>query len=158
LRERRIGDDRRDVHWKSSARTGRLLVREYEDELARRVVICVDNALPDTVRDAVVDGVLTPTQQLQVSAVERAISIAASLAAAYLESGWSVELASRGTHVPPGLGRMHEAKISRALAVLPYVSETVAFHALPPKIESVLVQPRGVAALGRPTAQTVMEA
>ena len=158
LRERRIGDDRRDIHWKSSARTGRLLVREYEDELARRVVICVDNALPDAVRDAVIDGVLTPTQQLQVSAVERAISIAASLASAYLESGWSVELASRGAHVPAGLGRMHEAKISRALAMLPYVSDTVAFHALPPKIESVLVHPRGVAALGRPSAQTVMEA
>ena len=53
LRERRTGDDRRDVHWKSSARTGRLLVREYEDELARRVAIAVDNALPQDVRDAV---------------------------------------------------------------------------------------------------------
>ena len=41
------------MHWKSSARTGRLLVREYEDELARRVVIAVDNALPADVRDAI---------------------------------------------------------------------------------------------------------
>src|SRR5690349_21545982 len=29
LREHRVGDDRRDVHWKSSARSGRMLVREY---------------------------------------------------------------------------------------------------------------------------------
>jgi uncharacterized protein (DUF58 family) len=158
LRERRTGDDRRDIHWKSSARTGRLLVREYEDELARRVVIGVDNALPDAVRDSVIDGALTPAQQTQVSAVERAISVAASLAGAYLENGWTVELASRGTHVPPGVGRMHEAKISRALALLPYVSDSVAFHPLPPRIESVLIQPRGVAALGRPTAQSVMDA
>jgi uncharacterized protein (DUF58 family) len=158
LRERRAGDDRRDVHWKSSARTGRLLVREYEDELARRVAIGVDNALPEAVRDAVTDGALTPAQAAQVSAVERAISVAASLAAAYLEAGWTVELAARGAQVAAGTGRMHEAKIARVLALLPYVSDDVAFAVMPPRIESVLVQPRGVAAAGRPSAQTVMDA
>ena len=69
LRERRTGDDRRDVHWRSSARTGRLLVREYEDELARRVVIGVDNALPAKVREAVTDNALTPDLEAQVSSV-----------------------------------------------------------------------------------------
>jgi uncharacterized protein (DUF58 family) len=158
LRERRVGDDRRDIHWKSSARTGRLLVREYEDELARRVVIAVDNALPAEVREAVGDAALTPPQEAQVNAVERAISIAASLAAAYLEVGWSVELCARGCHVAPGQGRMHEAKIARALALLAYTGDDVAFAALPKRIESVLVQPRGVAAEGRPAAHTVMDA
>jgi uncharacterized protein (DUF58 family) len=158
LRESRPGDDRRDVHWKSSARTGRLLVREYEDELARRVVIAVDNALPQSVRDAAKDGALTPDDQARVSAVERAISVAASLAASYLEVGWTVELVARAAHVPPGTGRMHEAKIARALALLPYASEDTAFAQLPPRIESVLVQPRGVTMAGRPTVQTVREA
>jgi uncharacterized protein (DUF58 family) len=79
LREHRSSDDRRDVHWKSSARTGRLLVREYEDELARRVVIGVDNALPSEVRDALTDGALTPAQEAQVTAVERGISVLLSL-------------------------------------------------------------------------------
>ena len=51
-----------------------------------------------------------------------------------------------------GQGRMHEAKIARALALLPYAGDDVAFARLPPRIESVLVQPRGVAAKGRPTA------
>jgi uncharacterized protein (DUF58 family) len=158
LREHRAGDDRRDVHWKSSARTGRLLVREYEDELARRVVIGVDNALPADVREALEDAALVPAQEAQVAAVERAISIAASLAAAYLEAGWTVELAARGTHVPGGTGRMHEARIARALALLPYASEDTAFAPLSPRIESVLVQPRGVAAANRPSAQTVIDA
>src|SRR5690349_12143943 len=72
LREHRSGDDRRDVHWRSSARTGRLLVREYEDEHARKVVIGVDNALPDSVRDAVTDGALTPAVEAAVAAAERA--------------------------------------------------------------------------------------
>ena len=158
LRERRPGDDRRDVHWKSSARTGRLLVREYEDELARRVVIGVDNALPDDVREAFADGALIPAHQTQVSAVERAISIAASLATAYLDVGWTVELACRGCHVPGGTGRMHEAKIGRALALLPYVADSVPFAPIPPQVESVLVHPRGVAAANRPGASTVVEA
>ncbi len=158
LRENRAGDDRRDVHWKSSARTGRLLVREYEDELARRVVIAVDNALPTEVREALEDAAMTPAHEAQVSAVERGISIASSLAATYLESGWTVELVARGLHVPGGTGRMHEAKIAKALALLPYTGDDTEFHALPRRVESVLVQPRGVAAQGRPVAQTVMEA
>ncbi len=158
LREHRSGDDRRDIHWKSSARTGRLLVREYEDELARRVVIGVDNALPAAVRDAFGDGALTPAQEAQVNAVERAISVAASLAGAYIEAGWTVELAARGCHVAAGHGRMHEGRIARALALLPYVGDDVAFAAIPQRIESVLIQPRGVPAAGRPTTGTVMEA
>src|SRR4029079_10864682 len=92
LREHRSGDDRRDVHWRSSARTGRLLVREYEDEHARRVVICVDNAVPEGTRDALADAALTPAMEAQIASVERAISVAASLSAVYLESGWTIGL------------------------------------------------------------------
>ncbi|MBA3396042.1 MAG: DUF58 domain-containing protein [Deltaproteobacteria bacterium] len=157
LRERRVGDDRRDIHWRSSARTGRLLVREYEDELARRVVIGVDNALPNTVREAAADGAITPAGEAQVAAVERAISVAASLAAAYIEVGWSVELCARGTHIPAGVGRIHEAKIQRALALLAYVGDEIAFPMIPPRVESVLVTPRAVPAAGRPHATTVMD-
>jgi len=157
LREHRSGDDRRDVHWRSSARTGRLLVREYEDEHARKVVIGVDNSLPEAVRDAVTDSALTPAFELAVAAVERAISVAASLAAVHLEVGWTVELCARGCHIPAGSGRLHEAKIARALALLPYVSDSVAFAALPPRVDSVLVIPRSIAAAGRPSASTVMD-
>jgi uncharacterized protein (DUF58 family) len=157
LREHRSSDDRRDVHWKSSARTGRLLVREYEDELARKVIIGVDNALPQSVREGVTDGAMTPAAEAQVAAVERAISVAASLAATYLEVGWTVELVSRNTHVPSGTGRMHEAKIMRTLALLPYVGDDVPFTSIPPRVESVLVTPRMVPAAGRPVMTTVMD-
>jgi uncharacterized protein (DUF58 family) len=105
----------------------------------------------------VTDGALTPAFELAVAAVERAISVAASLAAVYLELGWTVELCARGSHIPAGSGRHHEAKIARALALLPYVSDEVAFAVLPPRVESVLVIPRALAAAGRPTASTVMD-
>ncbi len=157
LRERRAGDDRRDIHWRSSARSGRLLVREYEDELARKIVIVVDNALPEKARESAADGALTPADEAAISSVERAISVASSLAATYLEAGWTVELVARGLHVPAGVGRMHEAKLSRALALLTYVGDDVELPALPKRVESVLVTPRAVAARGRPTANTVMD-
>ena len=159
LRERRPGDDRRDIHWRSSARTGRLLVREYEDELARRVVIAVDNALPQAVREALADGSpLGPPQEAQVNAVERAICVAASLATVYLEVGWTVELAARGCHVPAGTGRSHDARIGRALALLPYASAETPFAAIPARVESVLVIPRGVPSAKRPATTVVMDA
>ncbi|HEY4245134.1 MAG TPA: DUF58 domain-containing protein [Kofleriaceae bacterium] len=157
LREHRTGDDRRDVHWKSSARTGRLLVREYEDEHARAIVIAVDNALPAEVREAIVDGAIAPEAAEQLAAVERAISVAASLAAAYLEAGWSVELSARGAHVPAGLGRPHEARIGRALALLEYADERDAFAPLPPRVESLLVAPREArSTLNRPAVAQTM--
>ena len=171
MRERRPGDDRRDIHWKSSARTGRLLVREYEDELARRVVLVVDNALPLAVRDAIAAGStdeaigpwsegigsLTPADEAMVTAVERAISTAASLAATYLESGWTVELVARETHVPAGVGRMHEAKIGKALALLGYVSDALPFATIAPRVETVLIRPRGVDVIGRPSTSSVVD-
>jgi len=157
LREHRAGDDWRDVHWRTSARTGRLLVREYEDEHARRVAIAVDHALPEAARDAAETGAITPSVEAQVASVERAISVAASLATTYLEAGWTVELCARGTRVPPGAGKSQQARIARALALLPYVSDDTAFTTLPPRVDSVLVVPREVPAAGRPKAATVMD-
>ncbi|MCE9574096.1 MAG: DUF58 domain-containing protein [Deltaproteobacteria bacterium] len=156
LREWRQGDDRRDVHWKSTARSGRTMVREYEDELMRRVVVCVDNALPAAVRTAVEDGLAPP----EIDALERAISVAASLAAAYLDAGWSVALVARGAQVPTSAGRSQLPRILRALALLDTVGDDTPFAApLPPRTESVLVHPRGVVVAGRPSgAARVVEA
>jgi hypothetical protein len=52
---------------------------------------------------------------------------------------------------------MHEARITRVLALLPYVGDDVPFEILAPRIESVLVRPRGVAAGGRPATTQVLE-
>ncbi|HPH65916.1 MAG TPA: DUF58 domain-containing protein [Kofleriaceae bacterium] len=159
LREHRLGDDRRAVHWRSSARSGRLLVREFEDETARRIVLVLDNGLPEEVRLAAADHTLTPAEQAMWFALERAVATVHSLAAAYIESNWSVELIARGCHVPAGQGRAHAGKLARALALLPAVALDAPFAiAVQPRSESVMVVPMGVANLNRPMVGTVLEA
>ncbi len=152
LREWRHGDDRRDVHWKATARSGRMLVREYEDELTRRAVVVLDNALPDDALAAIAADDIDATVDAQRDALERAVSRAASLAAAYLESGWAVQLIARGDAVAMGTGKAQLARVLRALALLPTVADDVPFARFDPRIDSVLVAPRGVAgaAAGRP--------
>lgn len=160
LREHRTGDDRRDVHWRSTARSGRMMVREYEDEHTKSVTVLVDNALPDECRVAREPGELVPpATQLQLDALERAVAVASSLCSSYLAAGYQVELVARGRSVPAETGRAHEARLARALALLPAVAPAVEFATtISSKRDSVLVVPAGVAMPGRPPASTVMEA
>lgn len=44
LREYQPGDDTRAIHWKASARTGRVLVKSYEEERQLHVVLAVDTS------------------------------------------------------------------------------------------------------------------
>ena len=140
LREMRQGDDARDVHWRSSARQGRMMLREYEEEAHRRVSILVDNSLPAN-PDAADDD-----------ALEKAISLAASLAAAYLSRHFVVRLVARGTEIAAASGPAQLQRILRALALLPTVGEEVAFSGLPdPRGENLYVTRPGAAPAKRPT-------
>lgn len=173
LREYRDGDDRRDIHWSSTARTGRPLVREYEDESQKRATIFLDNALPqarpDTAgksgraarrrsRDARPGGADSGGDTDASAgagadaAMERAISAAASMATAYLNRGYAVELIARGCRVPFGMGAVHVTRILEALALLEIVSDQVPFSgAADPRLESILFYPEAAGAIrGRP--------
>lgn len=144
LREFRDGDDPRDIHWRSSARHGRTMVREHEEESARRVTLLVDNALPE--------GELCP-DELAKEGLERAISLCASLAADYLARGYTVRVAPRGETAPPWLSGTQElGRLLRALALLPTVTPDVPFpaaaadHAAEPILVVRKGGPRAVAA------------
>jgi uncharacterized protein (DUF58 family) len=122
LREYRDGDDPRDIHWRSTAKAGRTLVREHEEESARRVTIFLDNALPE--------GELCP-DELAKDGLERAISLAASLAADYLERGYAVRIITKGDAVPPWLqGGSQLLRLLKRLALLPTVTPETAFPAV----------------------------
>src|SRR5690606_687731 len=129
LRDYREGDDSRASRWRSSARGGRLLVRELEEEAQRRVVIQVDNAAAD------------PADEAAQESLDEAVSRAASLAVAYLSAGYAVKLTARGSEVAMGAGPAQEARLLRALALLAPVGPEVAMAggAPDPRVEVVRV-------------------
>ena len=64
LRDYVVGDDLRHVHWKSSARTGKLLVRQFEETRRSHLVVCLS---------------MSPGDYLGEDDFELAVSAAASL-------------------------------------------------------------------------------
>ena len=80
LREYVVGDEPRHVHWKSTARTGQLMVREFTDPRRARLVVVLDDR----------PGVLTP------ELFEEAVEVAASLSAAARAAGHDVRLVAAG--------------------------------------------------------------
>jgi uncharacterized protein (DUF58 family) len=130
VREFRPGDDSREIHWKSTAKTGRLMLREREDATSRRVAIYLDNRTPDPE---------TPEARSQV---ERAISRAASLAIHYVERGYRVRLVTRTARVNEGTGRAHLRGLLRTLALLEVVAGDDRHEPLPiARGDGILVSP-----------------
>ncbi|HZS37774.1 MAG TPA: DUF58 domain-containing protein [Polyangia bacterium] len=135
LHEYRHGDDPRDIHWRSTARKGRAMVREYEDESARRVSIFLDNALP---------GGAACRDEAALDGLERAVSVAASLAADYLERGYAVRVVTRGEAIPWLQGPAQLPRLLRALALLQAAMPEAAFSARPDGVaDPILVVRRG---------------
>jgi uncharacterized protein (DUF58 family) len=100
LRGYRSGDDPRLIHWRSTAKTGDLVVREL---------------LAETTEDTRI--VLTDHGSGDPGLLEAGIAHAASLAAHLVRRGAAVELAGPGVGVPLGRGRGHLARVLTALAL-----------------------------------------
>jgi len=131
LREQRDGDDQRDIHWPSTAKRGRLIVREHEREEARRVTLFLDNALP---------GGAACQDEERLAGLERAVSLCASLSAWYASRGFAVRVLARGEASAWTLGPGPLEQLLRLLALLPTVDEDVPFSgAREPGVESLCV-------------------
>ena len=100
LRQYRPGDDPRLIHWRSSAKTQSLTVRELEEDAARDVRL-----------------VLTGDGRRDPARLEPALSEAASLAVHLLRAGAGVEVRAPGLVVPLGRGRGQEVRTLTALAL-----------------------------------------
>jgi uncharacterized protein (DUF58 family) len=99
LRDFELGDPLRRIHWRSSLRRSRLLVRELEDE-----------------RDAEVEVLLRTWGHEPGEAFEKRVSWAASEAVAHLEAGLRVALRTDGERLAADSGTRHRARLLSFLA------------------------------------------
>jgi len=90
LREYQAGDDLRHVHWRSTARTGRLMVRQYEETRRSHFVIGLSTAASDY---------RTPDE------FELGISVAGSLGLRALRDSRRVDVHVPGRTLPAGTGK-----------------------------------------------------
>src|SRR6476659_9673096 len=106
LRAFRHGDDPRGIHWKQTARTGRLIFMEREAEKSRRLAILFDNAVGE-LADAAARA-----------RFERLVSGAATAALDHLARGYEVELVTRDGTLPFAGGPRQRLAILERLALV----------------------------------------
>ncbi|GHT01767.1 hypothetical protein AGMMS50276_30500 [Synergistales bacterium] len=92
------GDSMKRIHWKSSARTGKLKTRLYEGASAREAQI-ID------------------LDRLLAAETERGLSMAAWTVAESMKSATPVGMSYRGFIIPPATERPHKLDLLRRLAV-----------------------------------------
>lgn len=104
LREYRTGDDVRDIHWRSSARIGRPVVRSYLDEAGEVRWLALDTSGPDG------------------EAAELALGNLASLARRLVHAGTPFGLLAGGRRIEPGRGLPHLETVLDVLARVDFES------------------------------------
>jgi uncharacterized protein (DUF58 family) len=98
LRGYRPGDDPKDIHWRTTARLGIPVVKEYEQNLAETLWICLD------------------TRGEAGDPAEAAVETAAALTARAFQTGKRFGFSSPGLNIEPGHGPGHLERILDALA------------------------------------------
>ncbi len=106
LRKYRDGESARRVDWKATAKTGELMAREYAREEESEFCLILDNRIHPT-----------PDTNNEIT-FEKAVSLAASLAAHFTEEGAELEYLTPDEYVAPGMGSEQLHRILRSLAVV----------------------------------------
>jgi uncharacterized protein (DUF58 family) len=128
VREYVPGDPMKRIHWPSTARRNRFMVKEFEQDPQADIWIFLDGqrgshfALPDTAANAVDEGLWLwrPKIEMAPDSFEYAVSAAASLAQYFLADRRSVGLAANTS-------RMSVLSAERGVRQTTKVMETLAF-------------------------------
>ncbi|GMV39461.1 MAG: hypothetical protein AMXMBFR64_11770 [Myxococcales bacterium] len=138
VRDYRPGDPARSIHWKLSARRGRLVSREFETPSVRTVMLAYPNAVSG-------EG------EAAIEALEAGIVHVASVAAALLDRGYAVGLRTLDGGVSPSHDGQHRTALLSHLARLRTWRAT---EGLPPMempgergVDRILVRPAGAPAV-----------
>ncbi|MBI5101741.1 MAG: DUF58 domain-containing protein [Nitrospirae bacterium] len=99
----RAGDDFRNIHWKSLAKSSALMVKEYSSNETAKITLFLDNS---------------PAEDRDNFEFEKVISITATLARDYLEKGFFVRMMSGSEVTPYGYGYEHLLVILDRLALI----------------------------------------
>lgn len=108
IRQYLSSDHHHHIDWKATAKTSRLMVREFTRDDDWRVTIIIDSEM-----DA--QAVIDPAFQQKF---ERAITYAASLASYFIEMGAEVRLVTAGDDSGFGVSQAHHFEMLRNLAQL----------------------------------------
>jgi uncharacterized protein (DUF58 family) len=124
LRQFMPGDDPRDVHWRSSARRGEPVVREYERDATDTLWLCLD------------------LQSVPGAACEVAVEITATLAARAGRMNERFGLATNDTVIDPGSGPGQLEAVLDALARARFRSDAPALQTPTDPAHCVLISSR----------------
>jgi uncharacterized protein (DUF58 family) len=116
VREYREGDNYRWIHWRRSAHTGELVVREMIPLRQTRLIVMLD-PWPVGLNDPPLKGSNPPDN----TEAEQVICAAATIICAGLEQGHRVGLICRAAElavIPPGTGKAHRQRLLRELACI----------------------------------------
>lgn len=105
IRNYQEGESARLIHWKATAKTGRLMAREYARDEESEFCLILDTKIYSTHPEFAAD-------------FEKAVSLAASLAAHFIREGAEFEYLTPGEYIPRGAGIDHLYRVLRSLAVV----------------------------------------
>jgi uncharacterized protein (DUF58 family) len=108
IRKYHQGESARIINWKSTSKTGVMMACEYALDEESKFCLILDSYLEDG------------TGNDRGEVFEKAVSLAASIAAHFLEEGAGIEFLTPHQYIPRGTGIDHLYRILRSLAVVDF--------------------------------------
>jgi len=112
IRQHQDGESARIIDWKATAKTRKLMAREYAQEEGSKFCLILDTRIPH------------PDTKECEDRFERAVSVATSIAAHFVEEGAGMEFLTPHEYIPRGSGMDHLYRILQSLAIVQYETFT----------------------------------